>query len=254
MTPRGAAADRPGRGGRPGLPEVVHLPGPPHLGAGALVAVPGLGLSVDVASRALRRLSPAIGSMVLALPGYGAPAHPAMPLDPPALAVRLLDALAGPPAVLVGHSASCQIVAEAAARAPHRVRGLVLVGPTTDTRADGWPALVARWLRTAARERPWQVPVLVRDYRHTGLGTMRRAMDAARRHRVDRVVAAAGCPVLVVRGRHDRIAPADWAAHVAARGSPGRVVTLPAGAHMPPLTHPDLLAAEIARFLDGIPP
>jgi pimeloyl-ACP methyl ester carboxylesterase len=52
-------------------------------------------------------------------------------------------------AVLLGHSASCQIVVQAAVRDPHRVTALVLVGPTTDPRARSWLGLAGRWLRTA---------------------------------------------------------------------------------------------------------
>jgi pimeloyl-ACP methyl ester carboxylesterase len=151
--------------------------------------------------------------------------------------------------VLLGHSASCQIVAEAALQDPARIVGLILVGPTTDPRAACWPGLAARWLRTAVWERPGQIPVLVRDYWHTGLAAMGRAMNAARRHRLDRALAAVSCPVLIVRGRHDRIAPADWASALADIAPHGRAVTLPVGAHMVPITHPAALAAQIETAL-----
>jgi pimeloyl-ACP methyl ester carboxylesterase len=143
-------------------------------------------------------------------------------------------------------------VAAAAARAPHRVAGLLLVGPTTDPRAAGWPALAARWLRTAVHERPGQAPRLAHDYARTGLGAMRRGMDAARRDRIDRALGTVACPVLVVRGRHDRIAPADWAAALAAVAPQGRARTLPAGGHLVPITHPAALAAVVAGFLDAL--
>ena len=127
----------------------------------------------------------------------------------------------------------------------------MLVGPTTDPRAATWPGLVRRWLRTAAHERPGQIPLLVRAYARTGLVSMARGMDAARRHRLDRTLAAVTCPVLVVRGRADAICPADWAAALAAAAPQGSVETLPAGAHMVPVTHPEALAARIAAFVDG---
>src|SRR3712207_9514982 len=50
------------------------------------------------------------------------------------------------------------------------------------------------------------------------------------------------CPVLVVRGVHDRICPADWAARV------GAPVTLPVGGHMVPLTD----GASVAEVLEGL--
>jgi pimeloyl-ACP methyl ester carboxylesterase len=63
-------------------------------------------------------------------------------------------------------------------------------------------------------------------------------------------VAAVACPVLVVRGQHDAICPGDWTAALAAGTDHGHAETLPAGAHMVPITHPDALAARIVAFLD----
>ena len=215
-----------------------------------VVAVPGLGLSAAVARRTLDRLPGGDGTVVL-LPGFGRRVPRGTPVAPDRLARLLLERLpAGGPAVLVGHSASCQVVAEAAVQAPGRVAALVLVGPTTDPRAATWPALVRRWLRTAAHERPGQIPLLVRAYARTGLLSMARGMDAARRHRLAGTVAAVACPVLVVRGRHDAICPADWAAALAAGTGDGRAETLPAGAHLVPITYADALAGRFAVFLD----
>jgi pimeloyl-ACP methyl ester carboxylesterase len=215
----------------------------------AVVAVPGLGLSVAVARRALDRL-PGVARTVVLLPAFGHRAPRSKDVAPEPLADLLLADLPLE-CVLVGHSASCQIVAEVALREPDRVAGLVLVGPTTDPRAVTWPKLVRRWLRTAAHEHPGQIPLLVRAYARTGLVSMARGMDAARRHRLDRTLAGVTCPVLVVRGRADAICPADWAAALAAATPQGSVETLPAGAHMVPVTHPEALAARIAAFVDG---
>lgn len=220
-----------------------------------LVAVPGLGLSKAVPARMLDLL-PDRPSTVVELPAFGLPAGRGTPLDPDHLAHLLLSRLddAGTGrAVLLGHSASCQIVVQAALQAPHLVAALVLIGPTTDLRAGTWPRLAARWLRTALWERPGQVPRLVRDYQHTGLGAMARGLDAARRHRIDHALAAVESPVLVVRGLHDRIAPDTWTTALAACAPSGQAETLPAGAHMVPLTHPAALAACIRTFVDRVP-
>jgi pimeloyl-ACP methyl ester carboxylesterase len=74
-------------------------------------------------------------------------------------------------------------------------------------------------------------------------------MDAARRDDVVATLTDVACPVVLVRGAHDRIAPADWLRTLVGTG-PGRVVVqLPAGAHMVPLTHPELLARHVAPLL-----
>ena len=70
-----------------------------------------------------------------------------------------------------------------------------------------------------------------------------------------RVLAEVGCPVLVVRGRHDVVCRRGWAMDLARRPRrQGRtnVVTLAAGAHMVPFTHGDLVAESLETFLVGL--
>ncbi len=184
------------------------------------------------------------------LPGYGLPVEPSGARSPAELGRELGDALVGP-TTLLGHSASCQVVAHAARLRPDLVRRLVLVGPATDPRARSWPGLAALWLRTAVHEDPRQVPALVRQYRRTTLRSMLATMDVARRDDLAATLTQVGCPVDLVRGAHDRIARRDWlwslAEAGAATAAERRVVELGAGAHMVPLTHPDLLVRALAQ-------
>jgi pimeloyl-ACP methyl ester carboxylesterase len=219
-----------------------------------MVAVPGLGLSVDgwrgpglvLAGRQ------GTGFAAVALPAHGLPARRGDPLDPATSAGRLLarlDELGVGRVALLGHSASCQLVTEAARREPERVTALVLVGPTTDPRAPTWPRLAARWLATAVHERLGQVPLLVRDYGHSGLVTFARAMDSARHHPLAPTLAGLDHPVLLVRGPHDRVAPQAWHDDLVALRPGIEAVTLPGGGHMVPITHPHELAAAVGPFL-----
>ena len=185
---------------------------------------------------------------MLLLPGYGVPTGRAGPRRPVELAAALCERLDGP-TTLLGHSSSCQVVAHAARTCPDLVRRLVLVGPTTDPRARTWRALAARWLRTAGHEDPRQVPRLVQQYRRTGLRSMLATMDAARDDDIAITLTQVRCPVVVVRGVHDRIAPSDWVRTLAASAADGVVVELPRGAHMVPLTHPRLVAERLAPAL-----
>jgi len=213
-----------------------------------ILAVPGLGLGVEAWRPVLTRWG--LGEeCVRLLPGYGLPAGPQGARPPAELAGGLCAALAGP-TTLLGHSSSCQVVAHAARLRPDLVTRLVLVGPTTDPRAASWPGLAALWLRTAAHEDPRQVPLLVRQYRRTTLRAMLATMDTARRDDLAATLAGVGCPVDLVRGAHDRIARGDWLRALAATGAgpraDRRVIELTAGAHMVPLTHPDLLVRALA--------
>lgn len=214
--------------------------------------VPGLGLGFedwDSTIRGLVRAGVEGGRVAVAtLPGYGEAARGTDPVDPRGAARRLVDTAlpAGERHVLLGHSSSCQVVAHAAALTPERVAGLVLVGPTTDPRAATWPRLAGRWLATAAHETPKQLPSLVRQYRRTGLLHMLRVMDIARHDRIDKTLREVRCPVQVLRGPHDWIAPPDWCITL------GPSVTLPRGGHMVPLTDGDLVAREVHRFVDVV--
>ena len=185
---------------------------------------------------------------MLLLPGYGVPTGRAAVPGLVDLAAALCERLDGP-ATLLGHSSSCQVVAHAARMCPDLVRRVVLVGPTTDLRARTWRALAAQWLRTAGHEDPRQVPALVQQYRRTGLRSMLATMDAARYDDIRATLTRIVCPVVVVRGAHDRIARSDWVRGLAASAPDGIAVELPRGAHMVPLTHPGLLAERLAPAL-----
>lgn len=223
----------------------------------SLRLVPGLGLDAAAWRPTLAALPRRLREDVAAveLPGYGRRALRGADLTPPALADVLVGTgLLDRGSVLVGHSASCEVVVHVARRRPDLVAGLVLVGPTTDPRAASWPALAGRWLATARHERPGQVPALLRQYLRTGPVTMARAMEAARRDDVRRPLAEAACPVLVVRGRRDRICPADWARFLASTSghAASRAVTLPQGGHMVPLTHGPLVALVLEDFVGAL--
>nr|WP_304633553.1 alpha/beta hydrolase [Pseudonocardia sp. C8] len=225
-----------------------------HAGPVGCVAVPGLGLSVRGWEPALTRLDLPRAAVAVALPAYGLPAPWGSALDPRATAERLirhLDELEVGRAVLFGHSAACQVVAEAGRSAPDRVAALVLVGPTGDPVARPWATLVRRWLDNLPGESPRLVPLLLRDYTYSGMVSFARAMDAARRHRLDETVAALRCPLLLVRGARDHISPPAFLDRLAACAGHARVATVPGAAHMAPLTHPRELAAAVRPFVTG---
>ena len=220
-----------------------------RLGEVAVVFVPGLGLGQESCRPTMRALNSRC--LLSTVSGFGEPAPPGSDLSPPALATRLLADLARQRlrgVVLVGHSSSCQVVAEAAASAPDRVVGLVLIGPTTDPSARTWGRMAMRWLATAIHERPWMVPSLARQYARTGLVSMARSMDAARRHDISAALSAVNVPLLVLRGRHDRIARQPWIDHLAEVGR-GDARTLPAGAHMIVWTHGTRVAEAMQQVL-----
>jgi len=214
------------------------VPDPP------VVLVPGLGLDGRAWGQVRQRLVGRVHTVLLPSMGRSSPRGTDLRVE--RQAERLLSEVlvqgAGP-VVMVGHSASCPVVVEAAARS-QIVVGLVLIGPVTDPRAATWPRMLGQWLRTAPHERPWEVPVLVPQYLHTGVATMVRSMDVMRWYRTDHALARLGIPVVVVRGAQDRIASEEWSARLSAIAR-GRLQTVAGAAHMVPLTHPAAVVAAV---------
>jgi pimeloyl-ACP methyl ester carboxylesterase len=210
-----------------------------------VVFVPGLGL--DSRSWQLVRDGLNGPSAVVLLPSLGQPAPRGTDLPVERQADRLLARLpSGRSTILVGHSASCPVVVEAACRTGDVV-GLVLVCPVTDPSAWTWPRMLGQWARTATHERPSEAPTLVPQYRQTGIRSMLRGMDAMRHFRTDLALSRLALPTEIVRGEKDRIASGEWS-DVLRRASNGRLTTVEGAAHMVPLTHPGAVTAAVDRL------
>ncbi len=207
-----------------------------------VVLVPGLGLGPESYAPTVAHLQAQYE--VVTLPGFGRRVRRGDNLRTEAQADRVADQLKEP-SVLVGHSASCQIVVAAALARPELVKALVLVGPTGDVKASGWPTLAARWVRSVVWEPPRLVPVLAPQYFRTGFVSMARAMDVARHYDLAAVAARLqATTTVVVRAKHDRLCPPYWARQLAELAD-GETWTLPTGSHMPVLTN----GRELAEFI-----
>jgi pimeloyl-ACP methyl ester carboxylesterase len=135
-------------------------------------------------------------------------------------------------------------VATAAAADP-RVRGLVLLGPTTDPRLRSAWGLASRWATTALREPLWQAPLVAAQWSATGPRAMVALWRAGAPDRLDLRLRDVRVPVVVVRGERDGLCDRRWAAHLAAAAPDGRLVELAGAAHMAVHTHPGPVAAVV---------
>lgn len=208
-----------------------------------VVLVPGLGLGPESYAPTQQHLE--IPSTVVTLPGFGDRTAKDDDLHVDALADRLASQL-DKRTVLVGHSASCQVVVAAALAQPELVSALILLGPTGDVRASGWPKLAGRWVRSALWERPRLVPTLTKQYFRTSFPAMARAEQVGRQYDLAAALPQVDVPVVVLRCTHDHLCPAPWAQRLADL-SGGEAWTLPTGSHMPVLTNGRELAAFIHR-------
>lgn len=173
-------------------------------------------------------------------------------------------------ACLIGHSLGSLVALAAAARAPHRIARLALLGTAvpmpvaarllesaaaTPSRAmasvnrgshsvRGWlasPSPIGLWapamnLRLMERQRP--------DCLYLDLA----ACNAYR----DGLAAAAGvrCPVLLVSGSEDRMTPPAATRQLREQLDDARTVTIPGAGHALMTEAPEALATTLASFLD----
>lgn len=209
-----------------------------------VVLVPGLGLGPESYAPTVQHLQAQYE--VVTLPGYGERVRRGDDLRTESLARRVAERVTEP-SVLVGHSASCQIVVATALARPELVKGLVLVGPTGDVTASAWLTLAVRWLRSAVWESPALARPLVPQYARTGLISMARAMEVARRYDLTEAIRRLDCPTVVVRCKHDSLCPPGWAQRVADLVR-GEAWTLPTGSHMPVLTN----GPELVTFINRV--
>jgi pimeloyl-ACP methyl ester carboxylesterase len=161
------------------------------------------------------------------------------------LAALLRARLGRGPVVLAGHSQGCQVAA--AVGEDPRVAALVLFGPSTDPRLRSPLGLTLRWLVTALGEPTWQLPLVLVQWLRTGPARMRALWRQASPDRIDRRLRRVRAPVVVVRGRRDRLCDAGWARSLVAAAQGGRLVELPGAAHMTVQTRPDAVAALLVE-------
>lgn len=226
--------------------------GPPAV-ATPVVLVHGFVISGRYMRPTLRRVARAAPCWAPDLPGHGRSSTPPRALDVEGYARALLDWMTAaglPRALLVGNSLGCQVIARAAALAPERASGLVLVGPTVDPRARTVRGQLWRLVKDAFRERPslWFLEAF--DLLRVGpfrVVDMIRITLADRIEEVLPVVRARGIRVLVVRGEHDPLVPDGWARRVAELAG-GRLVVVRDGAHGVNYDEPEALTAVILEF------
>lgn len=220
-------------------------------GAPVLV-ISGLGLSgrfyehsYDAFARAGLRL------VVPDLPGFGGSRGGRLGHDVAGgrqFMLAFADALAIERAVWVGHSVGAQTALDIAATAPHRARGIVLVGPTG---APGRPRALRQAGALALEALRAPLPVVLRvlaDYVRTSplayLGTWLRFT----RDQPLEKLRAVQCPVQVVVGTRDPVADAELLELLLRRLPSAELVRVAGGTHALPRSEWQEFNAAVTRF------
>jgi pimeloyl-ACP methyl ester carboxylesterase len=219
----------------PGVPEIV--------------LVQGMAVS-DYLMPALACLGEWTRAHLLDLPGLAGSGEPSHELDVPEYGQAVaswLDASDLGRVVLAGHSSGTQVAAHAAALRPERVVALVLASPTVDPIGRSMGRLLLRWRLDARREPDELGHSHGPEWLRAG---PRRLLHIVRAHLADHledVLKEMPVPVLVLRGRDDRLLTERWARELARTTPRGRLVEVP-GAHTFVWPYPEAWSAPIREF------
>lgn len=179
-----------------------------------IVLVHGFGIASSYSVPLAARLSRHAAVYVPELPGHGRSSHDVRPLDIPELAEALVAWMAATgltAVVLIGHSLGCQIIAEVAARHPHRVAGLVLIGPTSNPSGRTVPRQLGRLAASWLFERSTLALLMLVDYTRAGIRVLRAERASMLSHDIEELLPRVSAPALVVRGGRDAVSPQRWA-------------------------------------------
>lgn len=189
------------------------------------------------------------------LPGLAGSGPATALLDVPGYAAAVtawLDAADLPPVVLIGHSSSTQVVAHVAIARPQRVAALVLASPTVDPEVRSWPRLITAWRRDSQYPLPGLQQQHTPEWVRAGARQLRNLVSVHLRDQLEDTVARVRCPVLVLRGRHDRVSTESWARRLADLAPDGRFAAMP-GPHTFVWSHPDAWCAPIRELAASRP-
>ena len=179
-------------------------------GARPYVLLHGIGMGRSVYLDFIERLPGRI--IALDLPGFGEAPEPSRTLtmarhaDLIAAFLRSIDVS---DAVVIGHSMGSQIGAELASRHPSLVSGLVLAGPTVNSASRSIREQATYLMRDLIGERPIVLWRGAREYLRGGPHLIRK-IRATVMHEPEKAYATVQCPVLVLRGERDPLAPVSW--------------------------------------------
>jgi pimeloyl-ACP methyl ester carboxylesterase len=202
-----------------------------------------------------------LDAIALDLPGFGASPPPPTgwgAADYATFVAPLLDEMAAP-VVVLGHSFGGRVAIELARARPDAVKGLVLTGvPIVPPRPGRRPARGYRVIRAlhrarmvsdgrmeAARQRYGSA-----DYR-AAQGVMRDVLVRVVNERYDADLAALQCPVTMVWGADDDVAPLAIAEAAAAGAPHVRLHAVPGAGHLTPLSIPNDLRAAVLELVGG---
>jgi pimeloyl-ACP methyl ester carboxylesterase len=164
------------------------------------------------------------------LPGLAGSGEPPRPLEVGEFADAVcewLDAAGLPPVIMAGHSSGTQVAARVAAARPDLVTATVLASPTVDPKARSVPRALYYWRRDSAYPMSGLSESHRPEWRRAGFRRLVHLLRAHLRDRLEETVARVRGPLLVLRGREDRMCTERWTRELAGLAEDGRLVFVP---------------------------
>ncbi len=202
-----------------------------------LVLVHGLGVSGDYYHPFAEQMVHLYDIHIIDLPGFGKTPKPRSTLTIEELAQVLIDYIEEKQlkdVVIVGQSMGCQIIAHAVAAQPALFRRMILLAPTVNKDERHVLRQTYRLIQDVFFEPPSAVLLVLRDYMRMGL---RRYLSTTKHmiaDHIEKTLNRCPLPILIVRGKNDKIVPHDWV-HYLSQAGPNR--TMVEIAHSPHLLH-----------------
>ncbi len=184
----------------------------------------------------------------------------------------LLDALAIPTAVVVGHSLGSMVALRFASKYAPRTKALILAGGEAELseegkkilteraetiRAQGLPTAVSSWLSAvlsaATREaNPALAGLLRAMFLANDANSYAAQCLALRDGAVSGGLASITCPTLLLVGDQDHVTPLSWQRKIAAGIRNSHIRTIPNTAHMTMLESPAVFNTVVLDFLAAV--
>ncbi|WP_407361623.1 alpha/beta fold hydrolase [Microbacterium sp. LBN7] len=211
----------------------------------------GIGMGRSVYLDVVQRLDGRV--IALDLPGFGEAPEPTRNLTMERhadLVAAYLRHTGEEPVIVIGHSMGSQIAAELAARHPSLVAKVILAGPTVDKAARNVASQARYLLIDLLGERPLVIWRGAREYLRGGPHLIRK-IRATIVHEPEDAFARIDCPVLVLRGEDDPLAPMSWCQAIIDAIPGAELKVIPDHGHGTLITDSEPAARLIQRFADA---